>query len=800
MTPSFFYRIFLFCCLLSFAQALAQVPAKEAVKVTADTVKKSTRNNWKKNRDVFSDKSQLSDNDYLEAIEKANDALSNAKNAARIKGTTNFEIAEINKAAAALTLIIDNLNGANNNNVRNQQMYKKILLEQQGEIEYHRAKLDVVSDTLGHLKKSVRSVIRKDTIFRSIVRDSILRAQFKEELTALRAKWKRTDSLITASSNLVNNAKKEATEKNMLAAESLELVGDRLQKSGVSMFGNEYCNLWDISNDSINKQQATNIRQKFDIEKRAFGYYFRYSLGGTIATFILMSLLFWWILYNIKFLKREGRIKDLLLFKFKYLNRKMVLPIIVVGINIAISLNLYAPALYFDFLNLASLVVLTIIFKGQWSGRAFNNWLLLVLLFVLFCFVDLFIRVSFVQRCVFMIINILSIRFGLMQLKTIKEELYIKVFFRFANIVFISFNVLAVLFNLFGRVSLAHTLSLTAVTALTQIIALSVFLKILLEIVILQMYSIRVRRGIIKLFDYQNLEDNLKRPLLLLVTYLWVVVIASNLNLIDSVYSLADTILTHQNKIGSVTFTIGSIMLFFVIIWLAHLLQRYVAYFFGEIEEENEEAINKRQHSKLLITRLLVLAVGYLLAISASGMPLDKITIVLGALGVGVGLGLQSIVSNFVSGVILIFDRPIQIGDVIEAGNQTGRVKSIGLRTTKLDIANGAEVIIPNGNMLSQNIVNWTFSDNYKLADISFTLTGEISYEKTAEVIHASLASVPLVFMDKEPQIFFNSVANNSCKITVRFWCTIFRTDQAVSEVRVALYNNFKTSDVAFND
>jgi potassium efflux system protein len=229
-------------------------------------------------------------------------------------------------------------------------------------------------------------------------------------------------------------------------------------------------------------------------------------------------------------------------------------------------------------------------------------------------------------------------------------------------------------------------------------------------------------------------------------------------------------------------------------------LQRYVAYFFGEIEEENEEAINKRQHSKLLITRLIVLAVGYLLAISASGMPLDKITIVLGALGVGVGLGLQSIVSNFVSGVILIFDRPIQIGDVIEAGNQTGRVKSIGLRTTKLDIANGAEVIIPNGNMLSQNIVNWTFSDNYKLADISFTLTGEISYEKTAEVINASLASVPLVFMDKEPQIFFNSVANNSRKITVRFWCTIFRTDQAVSEVRVALYNNFKTSDVEFND
>ena len=799
MALSRFYKILLFLLLISSVSAVAQVPTKDSVKPPVkSTVKEPVKEGRRKRGDIFSDKNQLTDSDYLEAIEKANEVLSTAKNAAQIKGSTKFEIAEINKAANALTLIIDNLNGANTTNVRNQQMYRKILLEQQEEIEYHRSRLDVVSDTLANLKKNIRGTIRKDTIFRKVIKDSLLKVQFKDELLALRSKWKRTDSLITASSALVNNAKKDATEKKMMAAESLDLVSDRLQKSGVSMFGNEYCNLWDISNDSIGA--AASIRKKFRIEKKAFGYYFTYSLGGTVAIAIFMGLLFWWILYNLKYLKKEGRIKDLALFKFKYLNRKMILPVVVIGINVAISLNLYAPALYFEFLNLISLVVLTIIFKGQWSARSFNNWLLLVVLFVLFCFTDLFIRVSFVQRCVFIIINLLSIRFGFVQLKTIKEELYIKIFFRIANTVFISFNILAILFNVFGRVSLAHTLSLTAVTALTQIIALSVFLKILLEMIILQMYAIRVRRGIVKIFDYQSLEDNLKKPLLLLVTYLWIVVIASNLNLTDSVYSLGDSILTHQNKLGSFTFTVGSIILFCIIIWLAHILQRYVAYFFGEIDEEDEETINKRQHSKLLITRLIVLIGGYLLAISASGMPLDKITIVLGALGVGVGLGLQSIVNNFVSGVILIFDKPIQIGDVIEAGSQTGRVKSIGLRTTTVDTANGAEVIIPNGNLLSQNIVNWTFSNNYKLVDISFSLTGEISHDRIAEIVNASLATIPLVYMEKEPQIFFNSVSADTCKLTVRFWCTIFRTEQAVSEVRVALYNGFKENDIALKD
>ena len=76
---------------------------------------------------------------------------------------------------------------------------------------------------------------------------------------------------------------------------------------------------------------------------------------------------------------------------------------------------------------------------------------------------------------------------------------------------------------------------------------------------------------------------------------------------------------------------------------MAHLLQKYVAYFFGEIEEEDEENINKSQHSRLLIIRLILLIGGYMLAILASGIPLDKLSIILGALGVGVGLGLQGL-------------------------------------------------------------------------------------------------------------------------------------------------------------
>lgn len=758
--------------------------------------KPASDNNQKRRSDLFSDKAQITQNDYLESIEKAGDIMSAAKSEAILKPRTIFIISELKQAAASLNLMVQNLENTRSTNVRNQQLYKKVLQDLDTEMEKYRAELDLRSDKLLQLRKDIR-VIRKDSLLRGLIKDSVLAKDFKEDLLALRSKFKRTDSLIKSNLKVINDVKKQATENKMVAGESLDLVTERLSASGIEMFGNECHFIWHTHPVNETQNLSEYITEKFTVEKKAFGYYLKYALWETLTLIFFMMLLAWWIIYNLRYLKKAGKIENLPNFKFKYLHKNALLPVAVIGLTIGIGMNLYAPALYFEFLNLISLLVLTILFRNKWNALAFRNWLLLVLLFTLFCFIDLFTRVGLLQRLFFIVINLMCIRFGFVQLKSLKEEMYIKSFFSVANFVFISFNIMAILANVFGRVSLAHILSLSAVTALTQVIALSVFLKIILEIIVLQMYSIRIRRGIEKLFDYENLENNLKKPLLLLVTYLWVIVLASNLNLSNTLYTGINNVLYHKNTIGSFTFTIGGVLLFILIIWVAHLLQRYVGYFFGEIDDEaNEESINKRQHSKLLITRLLLLIGGYLLAISASGMPLDKITIVLGALGVGVGLGLQSIVNNFVSGVILIFDRPIQIGDVIESGSESGRVKSIGLRTTKIDTANGAEVIIPNGNLLSQNITNWTFSNNYKLIDISFTITGETSQEKIMEIITTSLSTVPLVFIDKEPQLFFNSFSDGSYKVTVRFWCTVFRTEQALSEVRIALFNSFKKNDI----
>ena len=157
-------------------------------------------------------------------------------------------------------------------------------------------------------------------------------------------------------------------------------------------------------------------------------------------------------------------------------------------------------------------------------------------------------------------------------------------------------------------------------------------------------------------------------------------------------------------------------------------MQKYISYFFGDIGDD--AAFNNKSHrSRLLITRLILLDRWIFTRSSGIGLPVDRITVILGALGVGIGLGLQSIVNNFVSGIILIFDRTLRIGDTVEIGDRKGRVKEISVRSSTLLTPEGAEVIIPNGDILSHNIVNWTLSNNNIRIEVSFTVDKLVSSE-----------------------------------------------------------------------
>ena len=108
----------------------------------------------------------------------------------------------------------------------------------------------------------------------------------------------------------------------------------------------------------------------------------------------------------------------------------------------------------------------------------------------------------------------------------------------------------------------------------------------------------------------------------------------------------------------------------------------------------------------------------FLMTLAAAGVQLDKLTVLTGAFGVGVGFGMQNIIANFVSGLVLQFERPIRIGDVLEVGTITGEVQRIGIRSSLVRTFQGAEVIVPNSNLVSNQVVNWTLTEAVRRVEL----------------------------------------------------------------------------------
>jgi small-conductance mechanosensitive channel len=186
--------------------------------------------------------------------------------------------------------------------------------------------------------------------------------------------------------------------------------------------------------------------------------------------------------------------------------------------------------------------------------------------------------------------------------------------------------------------------------------------------------------------------------------------------------------------------------------------------------ESNWDPEIKKNASRLAITRLLLIVCGFLLAVAASGLPMDKITIVLGALGVGIGLGLQTIVNNLVSGVILIFEQPFRIGDYIELGDKRGRVLDIGIRSSKIMMEEGAEIIMPNADLLSGRVINWTMRNEHARIEFILALQSGYNFNELETLIGTEIRGYEHVIDKMPPEILLAGITEKNITIRILVW------------------------------
>jgi potassium-dependent mechanosensitive channel len=677
-------------------------------------------------------------------------------------------------------------------NLRNLEILKTLLESTQHDLKRYNESFKNSNVKLTKLRTEIRS-LRKDSVLRQLYRDSVARKKFIPQLKALRAKRRYTDSILTNSLSTVNKYKTQASAGSIQAAQLMNQLNYRLNMAGRKVFQKELNYLWELQGHA---SADDNFTHAFDEERKAFNFYYSNSSGNRFIRWLLGIAFLWWVLRNLRILKRLGKTDSLKTYDITHLPMQPFVSAFAVIFSIAPLFDLQAPAVYVQFVQLLLLVTLTLLYRKQWSKVLFQYWIGIVALFIVFSLVNHILVPSFWQRCFIIGVNVGAIILGLLFRKALPRDHQLGRFIRFVLILLVVMNAIAIIANICGRLTLANMLSMTSVIAITQVIGLSALVKILVEAVLLQIHTSRVQQAFVNVFDPAPIVRDFRKPLLGVVLLIWLVVFTANLNIYDAIFTGISNVLNAQQNIGNTSFTAGSILLFFLIIWLAHFLQRYIGYFLGDIGDDEGESLAHR--SRLLMTKLVLLGAGYLLAVSASGLPVDKITIVLGALGVGIGLGLQNIVNNFVSGIILIFDRPLKVGDSVEVGSHAGRVKEIGLRSSTLVTTDGADVIIPNGDVLSQHIVNWTLGNTYKRIDFNVTLTLDgKDKDATIKQIKEVIKNTEGVLKKREPAVLIETVKDNDIQLKVFFWCEdVYKEEQTKSEVRYQIYRTLKDAGI----
>jgi small-conductance mechanosensitive channel len=248
--------------------------------------------------------------------------------------------------------------------------------------------------------------------------------------------------------------------------------------------------------------------------------------------------------------------------------------------------------------------------------------------------------------------------------------------------------------------------------------------------------------------------------------------------------------------VGSLHLSVQGLVVFVVSVWLAVVAAGSVR---ALLEEDvlTRMALPRGVPSAIsAAANYTILFVGILLAMSAAGVSLERVTLLAGAIGVGIGFGLQNVVNNFVSGLILLVERPMRIGDVVEIGTTVGTVRRIGIRSSTLRTFEGAEVIVPNGSLIAERLTNWTFSDYARRIEVRVAVADGADPE-TVRTLLEQAARREDVLPNPPPAALLVAVGEGKLTFVLRAWSPTYeQAPEVQSRLTAAAFAALRTANV----
>jgi small-conductance mechanosensitive channel len=198
---------------------------------------------------------------------------------------------------------------------------------------------------------------------------------------------------------------------------------------------------------------------------------------------------------------------------------------------------------------------------------------------------------------------------------------------------------------------------------------------------------------------------------------------------------------------------------------------------------------------KMIRMGLMVIAIA--IALSAVGINLSALAVFSGAVGVGIGIGLQKIVANFISGIILLADKSVKPGDLVTVGDSTGRISAMKTRYISVAAGDGREFLIPNEDLVTQKVINWTYTDNNTLVKVNFGTNYDADPRLVCKLAVENAAAAPRALRSKPPNCILVEFTEAGMKFALTFWIADpDGMDNVKSDVMLSLWETFKREGI----
>ncbi len=525
--------------------------------------------------------------------------------------------------------------------------------------------------------------------------------------------------------------------------------------------------------------------------------YCKKNSGTIVISFVLFAFFTIWNFLNLsKIIKKIDNLLVIQNLQFNMIN---------VWIAGLFGLFMYAPLFFanpsMSFLHSCEFIrtiFLTILILKYLPHFSKIMWVAIFTLWLIYVVDDLFLESAYGERWILFVASVFlmfvfivlfrnnkNYFIGISESPITKPLLLFSILLAFASVIF----------NILGRVTLTKILGVTAIQSLVLGISLKIFCALILESIYMQAEA-QKDGPLSSYINFEDLKVKFKRNIWVVAILLWLLGIIRNITLYDVIKLKIIHFFTENRTIGSLNFTLQNVAIFIVIIWISTIISKFIHFLFGQ---QIEKTTGKRSSlgSMILLIRLTIWTIGFFIAIAASGIPIDKLSIMIGALSVGIGFGLQNIVNNLVSGIILAFEQPIQVGDQIEVGTKSGVVKEIGVRSSTIRSGDGADIIIPNGDLLSQHLINWTLQNRNRRVEFTIGISYLSNIGQAKAIIENTLAKNDKILHSPAPSIIVKELAEKTVDMSIMFWVPDLSTAGTLRSIAmISIYEALKAEGV----